>query len=776
MDTFDSRRSSVPARLPAHRLATSATPRAGAIATEVKATSPLSVRVALRGARRYWWLVLILWVVGSAGIGAAVYLKVKPSYQAISLLRVDPSATNLYDVHNGGESSDAFLQTQVQLISSPNVLTAAGTNPKAAMQPRIQTAGDVVLELRKAIEVRVVPGTFLIEVSMSSPSAFEASTLVNAVVDAFIEANGEWSEGMTRNQIKNLENYLGDLRNQSDELERRWKELVDRGENDAPVIIKEKLADGSTRTEERGVKRGSITLEQYKRVQQGLFDVNMQLAQADAYLSAVKNSARNAAANPAPELDRARLDKQVERQFRNDPEVVAHHGRMMEAQHKVDEARRIAREGGDPAVRKAQKNLKDLIDTNIGLWGAKSIEIREKIETAGGIGGGLGIEAELREAETKVHGLRIQQATLKGEFEKLDLKSRKQATDEVEIALIREHRESLRSMQEVVNRRLEQLKFESKGEARIRPVNAAVPPGRPISDNRMKYLAMTPVGVLGTVLGLIVLLEVRSGRVADPDVLSSRVRHEVFSIAPLPNIRPGDDANDDRAEQRLARFVQSLDHLRVALCEGGVAGQGRCVMITSATGGEGKTTLSAHLAARCANAGTSTLLIDADLRRGALGRLLDVPVGPGLGDALAGEADLDDALITVQAGGFHFLSAGTPGRDPSRVLKSDRLRELIGRLRQSYDLVILDTPPILPVADALMMGRWTDGAVMASRFDASRLPLVERANRQLALAGIPVLGVVINGARSQDANYGNYAYSYNYPGRVERPTEPSPTA
>ena len=116
----------------------------------------------------------------------------------------------------------------------------------------------------------------------------------------------------------------------------------------------------------------------------------------------------------------------------------------------------------------------------------------------------------------------------------------------------------------------------------------------------------------------------------------------------------------------------------------------------------------------------------------------------------------------MQAGGFHFLSAGTPGRDPSRVLKSTRLSELINRLRQTYDLVIIDTPPVLPVADALIMGRWADGAVMAARFDASRLPLVERANRQLALAGIPVLGVVVNGVRGQDATYGNYAYSYNY--------------
>ena len=189
-----------------------------------------------------------------------------------------------------------------------------------------------------------------------------------------------------------------------------------------------------------------------------------------------------------------------------------------------------------------------------------------------------------------------------------------------------------------------------------------------------------------------------------------------------------------------------------------------------ATGGEGKTTLSAHLAARCANAGTSTLLIDADMRRASLGRLLDVPPGPGLGDVLGGDIDLDEALITVQAGGFHFLSAGTPGRDPSRVLKSARLSDLISRLRQTYDLVIIDTPPVLPVADALILGRWADGAVMAARFDASRLPLVERANRQLALAGIPILGVVVNGVKGQDASYGNYAYSYNYySGRSQQP-------
>ena len=84
----------------------------------------------------------------------------------------------------------------------------------------------MVLELRKVIQAKIVPNSYLIEVSMTSPAANECSVLVNAVVDAYIESNNEWSDGMTRMQIKNLEVYLGDLKSQSDEYERRWRDLV----------------------------------------------------------------------------------------------------------------------------------------------------------------------------------------------------------------------------------------------------------------------------------------------------------------------------------------------------------------------------------------------------------------------------------------------------------------------------------------------------------------------------------------------------------------------
>jgi len=767
MDTYDSHRSTVPARLAGQRPLAPASIRTPGGLPEAASASPLSLRIAVRGARRYWWLVLMLWTVGSAGIGAVVYLKVRPSYRAFSYLRVDPSATDLYGLKTAGDQIDPFLLTQVQLITSPNVLTTAGTQPRAAALPRIQAAGDVVLELRKVMSVSVVTGTYLIEVAMSSPSPTEAATLVNAVVEAFMASNIEWSNAMTKTQFTNLETYLGELRDQSDVHELRWKELVARNNNDSQVFVREKAADGSEKADGPSASRTQITLESYRKVEKELFDVDLEVVTAEGLVKWLRASTRDAEANPSGGADEARLKRQIESRFQQDPEVIQLTAKWKDAENQVLEARRRSRQPGDPAEQAALRKVADAQSRYKQLWAAREPHYREQVETAGAQ---ADPGRELREAEFKLAALKIKQAALKERFGKLVHESSAQASDEVEIALVRSRIDGLKSMQETVHKRLEQLRFEARGEARIRPVNAAVPPGRPITDNRLKYLAMTPVGVLGAVLGLIVLLEIRSARVGDPDLLSSRMRQEVFSIAPLPSIRPGDDGGE-KAEQCLARFVQSLDHLRVALCEGGEPGEGRCVMITSATGGEGKTTLSAHLAARCANAGTSTLLIDADMRRASLGRLLDVPAGPGLVDVLAGETDFDQATITVQAGGFHFLSAGTPGRDPSRVLRSSRLSELLGQLRQRYDLVIIDTPPVLPVADALIMGRWADGAVMAARFDASRLPLVERANRQLAAAGIPVLGVVVNGVRSHDSSYGNYAYSYTYPGRGERADE-----
>ena len=216
------------------------------------------------------------------------------------------------------------------------------------------------------------------------------------------------------------------------------------------------------------------------------------------------------------------------------------------------------------------------------------------------------------------------------------------------------------------------------------------------------------------------------------------------------------------ADDQIEQFIQRLDHLRFAVCGNpSELGTGRCVLITSAIGGEGKTTLAAQLAARCGNAGMSTLLIDADLRRAALCHVARRTRRRRIERRAQGrdEATIDEVVIPVQGGTFYLLPAGTPIQDTNRVFQGRQLGLLITQLRQLYDLIIIDSPPVLPVPDALILGRWVDGAVLAARYDISRFPQVERARRQLDNAGIAIMGTVINGMRNADSYYGRYSYS-----------------
>jgi capsular exopolysaccharide synthesis family protein len=254
---------------------------------------------------------------------------------------------------------------------------------------------------------------------------------------------------------------------------------------------------------------------------------------------------------------------------------------------------------------------------------------------------------------------------------------------------------------------------------------------------------------------------------------------EVIAVVPpLPSLRPTralwGSRDEVRARRQLEEFMQSLDHLRVALCAGRTKSgeRRRCILITSACSSEGKTTLAAHLAGRCANAGLSTLLIDADLRNPSLSRLLKVPDGPGLSDVLRGEVTAEAAMMVIEAGGgFHLLPAGTPGYDPSRLLQGEALPRLLAQLRQAFDIVIMDAPPVLLVPDALTVGRCSDGALLAVRYDTSRFPLVERAHRRLAAVGVPVIGAVVNGVRTMESSYGYYSYAYH----ADRSTTPAAT-
>ena len=144
-------------------------------------------------------------------------------------------------------------------------------------------------------------------------------------------------------------------------------------------------------------------------------------------------------------------------------------------------------------------------------------------------------------------------------------------------------------MHDQVDRKLEQLNFtKDKAVINIEEPNPAQMPKLPYKNKRLSYMMILPVVVLLIVLGLFLLMEVKAERVADPDMLSSRVQSEVFALPPLPGSRPSrKQLNGPGMDDQIDRFIQRLDHLRFAVCGNqNEVGQGRCLLVTSAIGGE----------------------------------------------------------------------------------------------------------------------------------------------------------------------------------------------
>lgn len=742
---------------------------------------PLNVRVLLRSVLRHRWWILLFWLLGTVLGLAFIQAYFEPKYEAVSLLQVEPVAFDPFNPRGGGRDQ-AFLETQRQLITSTNTLLAASEDPRIARSPLFREVADPVSTLRKELKAQIVPNSNLIQVTMSSQISEEAAAVVNAVVDAYLKADLERTENVNRQQVNRLTDFAQQLKGQVEDRRRAWLELADRGNIDPSVPSRSSEVVGP----EAGTvpSRLSVTIEEYGRIRGELVTTSINLAEAEALLedlNHLRSQQRDVTDSTAMDSSVA-LEQQFDWQLRHDKDLLALRGQYEELEQRAASASRISRApANEPTVKLVKARQREIVEQYHELYQEKLAQLQFLAEqqllqpgshSRGAGPSGLLVDRPLEEAEARARTLRSRRQQLETMLTQLDVINRKQGSDAVQVSFIQADLEQTRGMLAAVERRIESLRFESQGRSQIIRIDEARPSKLSISDKRPKLMAVAPFLVLFSVLGAFTTLEVRSRRVDRPEDLSQWAQTEVFAIPQLPQLQLTDgrgllSRRRRSADEVIEEYAHRIDHLRVALCGGALeAGRGRCVMVTSAVAGEGKTTLTAQLGARCADSGLRTVLVDADLRTASLGQVFDLVEAPGLSEVLTGQLELEAALIDLpQIGGCKLLAAGAPLENPGRPLQGPRLRETIEQLRQSFDIVIIDTPPILPVPDGLVLGRWTDGVILAARHDESRLPLLSRARHLLQNAGLPIFGIALNGVQPSPGS----TYAYSYAQRFRRP-------
>ena len=518
--------------------------------------------------------------------------------------------------------------------------------------------------------------------------------------------------------------------------------------------------------------RNTVTLDSYHKFNEELTTVKIRRLATKARIDQLK-----ADAGLTQTVDAKLIDAEVEDMFHINPQVANVEAELAQVERKYNAAHKLARNNSDPTVRTLAQRRDALKAELDGFHKRLDPQNRRRIMAAQTDGNAQKV---IETAEAELASIQTHEQTLEEMLDKIRIENKDSEGVGLQLEFLRGDMVTEEGVLKELQKELNERRIEKKSPiARVERVFMAAPTKQLNADRRNQAVILAPFATGFAILLLVVLLELRGARVSDPDELSARMNLQVIGVVPpLPQLRSSSSGggggggsssgtaimsnSEMKAQRQLDEFVQSLDHLRVALCarKDPWGRDKHCVLITSACGSEGKTTLAAQLAERCVNAGLMTLLIDADLRNPTLSRMLDAVDSPGLINVLRGEMLAEDVVIVVgDAGGFHLLPAGTPKMDPSRLLQGDRLGKLLAQARESFDMIIVDAPPVLPVPDALTIGKWTDGAVLAVRYDTSRFPLVEKANRRLAHVGVPVIGAVVNGVRSMESSYGGY-YAY----------------
>lgn len=275
-------------------------------------------------------------------------------------------------------------------------------------------------------------------------------------------------------------------------------------------------------------------------------------------------------------------------------------------------------------------------------------------------------------------------------------------------------------------------------------------------------------GALGLVLGcaLALLLERLDRRVTDPDEVGAIFDRPTLGVIP----RNAELAAAGPAATSVpASVAEAFRMVRANLRYFNVDRKLRTVLVSSAAPGEGKSTVAWHLASAVAGGGAHTLLVEADLRQPSLAASVGVGVEDGLGQLLARRQEewsdygVREVPVSAAHGGtdgsrpMHVLFAGPPPPNPADLLESERMKQLLSAAGEEYDFVVIDTPPISVVADAIPLMREVSGLIVVARIGVSMRDALADLRGQLEQLGAPTLGVVVNSAAERGGRYG-YGY------------------
>ena len=209
------------------------------------------------------------------------------------------------------------------------------------------------------------------------------------------------------------------------------------------------------------------------------------------------------------------------------------------------------------------------------------------------------------------------------------------------------------------------------------------------------------------------------------------------------------------------RMTEGLNQLKtnLAFCGKDI----KVITMTSSVPNEGKSSVSFSLAKTLAESGKKILMVDADLRKSVMVAKYHIQgIDKGLSHYLTGQAEIEDIIYETEVDGFYLAVAGPLTPDPTTLLDSDAFKQFISKAREDFDYVIIDAPPLGVVIDAVIIGKYSDRALLVIEQGVIKRKVVQDVIKQLKKGEVRILGAVLNKVDERIGAYGNYEYKYSY--------------
>jgi succinoglycan biosynthesis transport protein ExoP len=310
-----------------------------------------------------------------------------------------------------------------------------------------------------------------------------------------------------------------------------------------------------------------------------------------------------------------------------------------------------------------------------------------------------------------------------------------------------------------------------------KPVQATTIAEAQVPDKPSSPRTIQNLGV-GLILGLLLGLGIAVLR----HVLDTKVRNEndvrALTDSPILGVVAYDQDVSSHPmilrDQPLAAPSEAVRRLRTNLQFIDLANRPRSIVISSSIPAEGKSTIALNLALSLADSGSRVILVDADLRRPSIAEYVGIEGGVGLTTVLIGRAEVEDVVQPLGKTSLDLLPAGQIPPNPSELLGSVAMADLLEQLSGTYDMVLLDSPPLLPVTDAVVLSNLAGGALVVVGADRIHRPQLQQALESLETAGAHLFGIVMNKIARREAAAYAYGYSSEYPSAIREVKRSTP--